>query len=435
MFKSTFFKLTKYILVALLSTASATYFFITDKTPFGILACLSLLLSVFMLYRQFTQDKRKLAFMFNSIKNDDYSFNFATSKNSTTDILLNNSLNRIKELMMKAKLDVVQKEKYYEMIMDNVGTGIIVINESGNIYQHNGAALKIFGLPVLTHINQLGKIDEKLPAAFISITPGEKEQVSFHNERGEINLALSATTLKVQDNTLKIIALSDIGGELDERELESWVRLTRVLTHEIMNSITPVTALSNALIGLYGDRGDKISEGLNVISSTSKGLISFVESYRKFTRIPPPDRSLFYVRQLLSRVSSLTEIVPEINLNPDDIIVYADENQISQVILNLVKNAFEASAHLGDQARVKLDVSLNNDEHVIIEVSDNGGGIPPEIAENIFVPFFTTKEDGSGIGLSISRQIMNLHNGTLVMRTNPAAVKGEMTTTFILAFK
>ena len=435
MLKGTFRKLTLYILLTLLSTAGAAYFFAIGKTPLGVLACLPMLLGVFRLYRLYSQDKRKLAFMFNSVENDDYSFNFTTLRSSTSDILLNNSLNRIKELMINAKLDVVQKEKYYELIMNSVATGIIVTNESGSIYQHNDAALKIIGLQVLTHINQLAKIEEKLPAAFASIMPGEQKQVSFHNERGEINLSLSATTLQVQDRALKIIALSDIGGELDERELESWVRLTRVLTHEIMNSITPITALSDALIGLYGSRGDKISDGLDVINSTSKGLISFVESYRKFTRIPPPERTLFYVGPLLSRIGSLSEIDPEINLSSEDIIIYADENQISQVMLNLVKNASEASVHLGGDARVKLDVFLNDDEHVIIEVSDNGGGIPPEIAENIFVPFFTTKEGGSGIGLSISRQIMKLHNGTLAMRTNLSAGKGDMTTTFILTFK
>lgn len=240
----------------------------------------------------------------------------------------------------------------------------------------------------------------------------------------------------IRRERMKIISINDIDRQLDEKELESWIRLTRVLTHEIMNAITPITSLSDTLLQLHGDKDDDIHRGLEVIQTTSRGLIAFVESYRRFTRIPQPDFKLLYVKKLLEQQVALgTEITPNekiqiaIDVEPDDLMIQADENQISQVILNLIKNAVAALGGRSD-GWIRIKARYDQEKNVTIEVANNGAPIPPEVAEQIFVPFFTTKTDGSGIGLSISRQIMRLHHGSIKL-----LYSNNRETVFLLTFR
>ena len=243
--------------------------------------------------------------------------------------------------------------------------------------------------------------------------------------------------MTLQEKHVRILAINDINSELDDKEIDSWIRLTRVLTHEIMNSVTPITSLSDTLLSIHEDADSEIRNGLEVISTTGKSLISFVESYRKFTHIPTPEPSLFYVQKFAERMTNLARhhnnfpnITININIEPADLIVYADEKLITQVVLNLLKNAMQAIGSGQPDGLIELKAYCNPDESVIIEVSNNGPTIPPEEAEHIFVPFFTTKEGGSGIGLSISRQIMRLSGGSIALKSNPAINK----TSFILTF-
>ena len=243
--------------------------------------------------------------------------------------------------------------------------------------------------------------------------------------------------MQLKERHVRIIALNDINNEMDEKEIDSWIRLTRVLTHEIMNSITPITSLSDTLLSLHKQMDEDIRDGLEVISSTGKGLISFVESYRKFTHIPTPQPSLFYVNRFAERMVQLARfhnpcpnIDIKVDIRPDDLILYADENLISQVVLNLLKNAMQAIGTEQADAWILFKAYSNEEENVIIEISNNGPLIPIEEAEHIFVPFFTTKEKGSGIGLSISRQIMRLSGGSLELKVTPST----RYTTFMLTF-
>ena len=246
----------------------------------------------------------------------------------------------------------------------------------------------------------------------------------------------------------------DINNELDDKEIDSWIRLTRVLTHEIMNAVTPITSLSDTLLKLTEARISKeeMRHGLQTISTTGKGLLAFVESYRRFTRIPTPEPSLFYLKGFINRMAELarhqypdTPVTFNVSIVPDDLILYADENLISQVIINLLKNAIQAfetgaPAATGTNAETTAETNAattekhiniraycNEAEAVLIEISNNGPAIPPDIAGHIFIPFFTTKENGSGIGLSISRQIMRLSGGSLSL------IAGKETT-FVLKF-
>ena len=418
-------------------TGCGTFFAMTRQWEWLILILIGWLYSMRMMSELFKRNAQKVAFMFDAIDNSDYAFQYATRGRSSNDKLVSESLNRITQILFQAKADAVQKEKYYELIMNSVNTGIIVLDDTGNIFQTNNEALRLLGLSVFTHVKQLARIDDKLQATIANILPGDKHQISFVNERGTVNLSIRVSEMTLQEKHVRILAINDINSELDDKEIDSWIRLTRVLTHEIMNSVTPITSLSDTLLSIHEDADSDIRNGLEVISTTGKSLISFVESYRKFTHIPTPEPSLFYVQKFAERMINLARhhnnfpnITINIHIEPVDLIVYADEKLITQVVLNLLKNAMQAIGSEQPDGRIELNASCNPDESVIIEVSNNGPCIPPEEAEHIFVPFFTTKEGGSGIGLSISRQIMRLSGGSIALKSNPAINK----TSFILTF-
>ena len=278
------------------------------------------------------------------------------------------------------------------------------------------------GLEVLTHVKQLSRISDNVEKAFIEAMPGQKQQVEYTTERGMVNLSMRVSGITVQDKPLRIIALNDINHELDEREIDSWIRLTRVLTHEMMNSLTPVTSLSETLLGLPGAQQDEeLRQGLETIHATGKGLVNFVMSYRKLTRLPSPDPTLFDVRPFLERMMKLAlhqHSYPNIRMIleevKEDLMVFADESLLTQVMTNLLKNAVQA---IGDteEGEIRISAYCDDQDLVRIEVSNNGPKISPEVAGQMFVPFFTTKKEGSGIGLSLSKQIMRLQGGSIAL--------------------
>ena len=370
------------------------------------------------------QNIRKLTYLFDSIENGDYAFKFTEYDGSFSDNMLNMSLNRIKDILVHARMETIQREKYYEDILDRVGTGVLVINAKGNVYQINRSALRMFGLPVVTHVNQLSVIDRTVSRTILALKSGEKQQLSFSTERGVSNLSVDASEMIVRDTPLRIIAMKDVHEELDEKENESWIRLIRILTHEIMNSVAPITSISDSLLSKKESIPVSAQEGIEVIRTTSRGLVRFVESYRQLTRIPAPNCRPFYLRPFLERMRTLAlqgqeKSVPvsiEIDVEPTDLLLYADEDQIGQVVLNLLKNALQALSGEG-QGEIRIEAREAERGAIVVDVSDNGKGMPAEVAENVFVPFFTTKQDGSGIGLSLSRQIMRLHGGSLILKS------------------
>lgn len=425
------------IIVTLLCCAALTSSILLGEFLIAIPIGILFIISCRGLYLQYLMHARQVIFMLNAIENDDFSFKFSSDSPLRSDILVNRTLNRITAIIQKAKVDAVQKEKYYELILNSVNTGIIVADENGNIFQTNNEALKLLGLSVFTHLKQLYKISPDLPDILQNVGPGEKQQTSFVNERGTVHLSVRTSKMVINDTKMCIYAINDINSELDDKEIESWIRLTRVLTHEIMNSITPITSLSETLLSLHKNANKDIRNGLEVISSTGKGLIDFVESYRKFTHLPTPQPSLFYAAGLAERIKQLTQCNNTlsgtqiiISIDPHDLIIHADEKLITQVILNLVKNAMQSIGNAAD-GLIQIKGYCNPDESVSLEIMDNGPGISPEMADHIFIPFFTTKEGGSGIGLSISRQIMRLHGGTLTLKSSPS----KKETAFILTFK
>lgn len=420
------------VVLTLLLTVSATVMWILYiygvAIPLTLLAVCAFCRQI-QLYRRHTH---KVLFLLDAIANDDSNVRFKETDIPGNDRLIHHALNQMAQILSRAKKETAQREKYYELILNCVNTGIVVLNSRGDVYQKNNEALHLLGLEILTHIQQLSRIAPHLPELLSQCRPGDKLQTSFTNERGNINLSIRVSGITIRQEPLRIIALNDINHELDEKEIDSWMRLTRVLTHEIMNSVTPITSLSDTLLPLT-DKKSEIHQGLQTISQTGKGLLAFVENYRKFTHIPTPVPTLFYVKGFILRMEQLarhrfpnTLTNFHIDIHPDDLILYADEHLITQVMTNLLTNALQAIGTQTD-GHISIHAYCDENEAILIKVSNNGPAIPPEVAGHIFIPFFTTKKNGSGIGLSISRQIMRLSGGNLTY------LPGKETT-FILKF-
>lgn len=363
------------------------------------------------LYCHYRRNIKKVHFLFDAIDNGDFSFYFPTEKRNKEDNILHQSLNRIKLFLQHTREEQMEREKYYEQILNAVDTGIMVVDSHDNILQHNQAVLRLLDADVLTHINQ---VREKL-----------KDE----------HLAKHETQAMLKDKHVRIIALSDVSNELSNQEVDSWIKLIRVLTHEIMNTITPVTSLSETLLKelnseeLYTAKSSsaeqaKLKQGLETIHKTGTELLAFVNNYRRFTHVPQPQPALFYVEPFLERMAMLCNHEVEIEVTPKDLLAYADESLISHVVTNLLKNAVEAFNGLQSEPKTKASIRLhaytNEQEAIIIDVSNNAGLIPDDIASHIFIPFFTTKPEGSGIGLSLSRQIMRVSGGSLSLHQDKA---------------
>lgn len=391
------------------------------------------------LYRR---NLRKIAFMFDAVDNDDLTFHFSTRRQSPDETLLNESLNRMLGILLQAKADTMERERYYETILRAAGTGIVVVDEKGFVLQCNEEALRLLGLPLFTHVRQLERIDHSLAEGFANLRAGEHYDMAFSNERGGVRLSVHVSKTVLRGRSALLASINDIRGEMEDTEVETWVRLTRILTHEIMNAVTPIASVSDTLRERFGPTDSELRAGLETISETGKGLMSFVESYRRLTRIPAPQPTLFYVRRFLDRTLRLAlpdvvgttdgspHITVDIDIRPDDLILYADENLISQVMLNLLRNAVQAIGANRSDGRIRIVAACRADDSVEIEVSDNGVPIPPDVAEHIFTPFFTTKSGGSGIGLSVARQIMRLSGGAISLK-RPST---DGLTTFLLRF-
>lgn len=355
--------------------------------------------------RRYKSTVDKVTFLFNAIDNGDYNFRFAEDGKAAGEKGLNKSLNKVKDILTHARDEQMEREKYFELILDSVDTGIIVVeDERGVVLRYNHAAQKLLQHEMITHVDQI------------------KESLK--------NFSSRETNTVLKGRRVRIVAFSDIKGELANQETDSWVKLIRVLTHEIMNTVTPIVSLSDTL--LRHSEGEQ-HEGLSVIHHTSKELVKFVENYRRFTHVPTPQPTLFYVKPFLERMTSLARqrmkdgCEVETDIRPKDLIVYADEGLISRVVTNLLKNAAEAVPAGG---HIWLKAYTGENDTVVIDVINNGPMIPDDITTHIFVPFFTTKKDGSGIGLSISRQIMRVSNGFISLITDRA----NHLTTFRLIF-
>lgn len=447
--RNLYFNIILRVLLIVLLSVVLGYFAIIDRSfRFSIICFLTLVFLTINLISYLNSTNKKIRFFFDSVRNDDSNLSFPVETRNPALTELYNSMNRVNQQIQQLKIENRQQEQYFRTLLEHLAAGIITFNDKEFILHANSSARKLLSIDVLTHLQQIERKDQKLFETIISMKPYERKLVAINAEGGEIQLSLKATSFKTKENELVILSVQDIKNELDEKEIESWMKLIRVLMHEIMNSITPITSLSESLSNIYGAGGKPVLpeevnaktiattlQGLNVIKEQGKGLMSFVESYRKLTRVPEPEKKLFKVADLMNRVQILYNSLDKsdktnlsVPMIKPDLEIYADQNLISQVLINLLKNALEANENNND-GKIRIVVSEGFNNHHEICVIDNGPGISEENLDEIFVPFFTTRQNGSGIGLSISKQIMRVHGGNLKVRSVP-----DKETVFSLSF-
>ena len=373
--------------------------------------------------------RAKVTYMLDAL--EDKELNFRFDERSLRGRKFNRTLNRLRNIFDKERHEIIEQEKYFGLMLDHVKTGIAVIEKDGRVTYCNKTALSLLGIATFGHIRQLRSVSDSLYASFRTIADGNEERASYYNESGKMTISLTASQATIGKDNVRIIAFNDISNEIAENEQQSWSKLIRVLTHEIMNTITPIASLSDTLMTFDG-ADDDIRNGLSTISESSKGLIKFVDSYRNLTRVAPPVKKAFYFKELAERVINLTReqtimsgAICTYVEKSEDVLLYADEGQITQILINLVKNAVQAEAK-----NIEITAEINLSEHIIINVTNDGNPISKESQEEIFVPFFTTKQEGTGIGLSLSRQIMRLHNGSLSLTKSD-----DHSTVFTLIFR
>ena len=381
-------------------------------TTVALIVAAAVLVTTLLCYLvQTRQIKRKINYMLDALEDGESNFRFGRGK--MLDRGINRTLNRLKALFDKETREIREAEAWYAQMLDQVQTGILVFEEkNGRVVYSNRKARELLGLSSLTSMRQLSVIDRTLGEAFLAASEEGESKASFYNESFKKNISISSSSAHIRGKDVKINAFNDISSAIEQTESESWHRLIRVLTHEIMNTVTPIASLSEALQQV---EGDELNKGLRTIAASSRNLIKFVESYRNLTRVAAPVKKAFYVRDLAASVLELTEsqlrsagATAAFEEKKDDILLYADESQISQILVNLIRNAVQAGAK-----HIRLSADLSADDSVVINVGNDGAAISPESQEQIFVPFFTTKSDGTGIGLSLSRQIMRMHGGNM----------------------
>lgn len=353
----------------------------------------------------------KIDFMSDALDSGESAFRY--SEDHWSDRRLNRSLNRLRSIFEAEKSDIRERERYFGIMLDHVQSGVIVI-DGDKIDYSNVIARGFLGMSDISSLRQIERISPELANAFRSASEVESK-ASLVSERGTVQFSISACTARLHGKDISIVTFNDITREMENNESESWTRLIRVLTHEIMNTVTPIASLSSALSqNLDAYDTEDVRSALGTISSSSEGLISFVQSYRSLTHIAAPIRKAFYLRDLVNdSVTIALANWPSAKVSyhelSEDIILYADYGQISQVMNNLIKNAVQAGA-----SDIDITASIDKRERTVINVANNGEPISETGREQIFVPFYTTKGvSGTGVGLSLCRQIIRLNGGTI----------------------
>lgn len=353
----------------------------------------------------------KIDFMSDALDSGESAFRY--SEDHWADRRLNRSLNRLRSIFEAEKSDIRERERYFGIMLDHVQSGVIVI-DGDKIDYSNVIARGFLGMSDISSLRQIERISPELANAFRSASEVESK-ASFVSERGTVQFSISACTARLHGKDVSIVTFNDITREMENNESESWTRLIRVLTHEIMNTVTPIASLSSALSqNLDAYDTEDVRSALGTISSSSEGLISFVQSYRSLTHIAAPVRKAFYLRDLVNDSVTIAQANwPSARVSyhelSEDIILYADYGQISQVMNNLIKNAVQAGA-----SDIDITASIDKRERTVINVANNGDPISETGREQIFVPFYTTKGvSGTGVGLSLCRQIIRLNGGTI----------------------
>ena len=358
----------------------------------------------------------KIDFMSDALDSGETAFRYSESR--WRNRRLNKSLNRLRSIFEAEKADIRERERYFGTMLDHVQSGVIVI-DGEKIDYSNTVAKGFLGMAEISSLRQIGRISPDLANAFREASEMES-RASFISERGTVQFSISACTARLHGKEVSIVTFNDITREMENNESESWTRLIRVLTHEIMNTVTPVASLSSALSqNLDSYSAEDIRSALGTIASSSEGLISFVQSYRSLTHISAPVRKAFYLKDLVNDSVNIAKANwPSVNVLyrelSSDVILYADYGQMSQALNNLIKNAVQAGA-----GNVSITASIDKREQTVIDIANDGEPISASGQEQLFVPFYTTKgSSGTGVGLSLCRQIVRLNGGTIKLSSS-----------------
>ena len=437
---------------ALLCISVFLIFFLLTETKLVATTFIVLVLivaQIFWLVQFVQKTNREIARFFSSIKYSDFSQNFRSSMKGSSFEELSSAFSDVIDEFRKARMEKEEHYRYLQTIVQHVGIGLMAYKLDGDVELINTAAKKLFKIHSLKNISELSNVSKSVADSLRNLKSGDKVLVKIADNNELSQLSIYATEFKLRENHYTLISISNIQSELEEREMETWQNLIRVLTHEIMNSVTPIISLSATACTLLGaidnnfkdnkiinEEGmDDVKGALNTIKRRGQGLLHFVDDYRSLTRIPIPNFQVVRISELFERIEKLlTEQFHEMNIKfyfsivPMDLEITADPDLIEQVIINLLLNSMSALAVTREPA-IKLISRIDNRGGLIIQVIDNGPGIPEDLYEKIFIPFFTTRKEGSGVGLSLSRQIMRVHKGGITVFSVP-----NKETVFTLSF-
>ena len=413
------------------------------------------LYQIYALIHYVEKTNRDLTRFLLSIRHSDFSQTFTGGGLGASFDALNTAFSEVTDAFRRTRAEKEEQYRYLQTVVQHVGIGLLSFGSDGEVALMNTAAKRLLNVgayghtPVLKHIASLESFSKPLVDTLLGMKPGEKALVKIEDHNESLQLAIYATAFRLRDQKLTLVSIQNIQTELEEKEMEAWQNLIRVLTHEIMNSVTPIASLTATVKDLFtssfvGREPDEemptetiedIGGALGTIQKRSEGLLHFVEAYRNLTRIPRPRFRIFLVSELFARVGQLMQgqmadqaIRLSTSVDPESLDLTADPELVEQVLINLLLNAIQAARDRRD-IRIELTARMDGRGHLLIRVADNGPGIIEEALDKVFIPFFTTRRDGSGIGLSVSRQIMRLHRGTIGVRSEP-----EVETIFTLRF-
>jgi len=423
--------------IALICLTICLFSFLAGRPNMYVTSGLTLaavVVQVWALLSRLEAGHRNLQRLLESIRYDDFSCSFDGADSSAGQV--NTALNQVLDRFRLLRTEREEQYRYLQTVVQHVDAGLIVLDSDGAVELVNTAAERLLGVPNLSAIKDIAPSHPELAEMLPRLGPGERRLIPFESEGERYQLAVQTASFVLRGKRLILFLLHDIRNELEEKEMESWQNLIRVLTHEIMNSITPIASLAstagNLLEGAVSAQAEPDSETLDdiygavrTIEQRSRGLLHFVDNYRRLTRIPKPRFSIFPVSELFERVERLmggrfTEagITFESSIVPEGIELTADPDLLEQVLINLVQNSVQALSGI-PKGKITLHAGTDSLGRIFVQVTDNGPGIMPDALASIFIPFFTTKRDGSGIGLSLSKQIMRLHKGTIAVRSEP----------------
>nr|NQU94548.1 GHKL domain-containing protein [Bacteroidota bacterium] len=408
-----------------------------------IVIVILLLLQVYALIYHVNKTNRAMAGFFVSLR-DEYSFyRFSEDKDiSASSSSLSQVLNETSDLLRKARVEKEKQFRFMEFVFENAGSGMIIFLEDGKINRINNLAIMILECGNVRNIHELDRISRLLTQKLMLIRPGDSEVIRFVSGNAYKIIRIGISVFRVEGVEYKLANVQDVRNEMEEYEIESMQKLIRVINHEIMNSITPIITITEAIKRGWLPQGQVIAaneinenfvhdtiDNIGLIERRSNGLKSFVENYRKFSQITRLNIQTFSVKQMVRESLMLFAnemlqkgIDGKISIDPDGLSLDGDRKLLEQVMINLIKNAVEAVDSV-EYPKIRITAGLDDEKRVTIKISDNGCGIPEEQIHEIFIPFFTTKESGAGIGLSLSRHIMRLHKGSIsVMRNEPGSV-------------